>query len=188
MTGRRAAAALPGLALLAGYWLTLHAWGERRNAALEQRLYQRMALVSDAEKVAQSRGAFDGEVEALASELRTLATRLPAAPELDGLRSDLTELASDEGLSVVAVGPGEEPGAREDFYAALPVSIVLEGELPRLARFVGRLPEGARLIALRSLEVSRTAHGYSAVLTADTYYAPRPEPPSNPPAPGPTPQ
>jgi len=142
MESRQRIAIAIGLPLLfaVGYWYfvvnprVLRASGQR--FLVDELLEERNRKVSETARLSERRR----QVDDLDTQLRLAVTRLPDQKEIPDLLSSISNLARDAGLDILAFR--QKPETYQDFYAEVPVDMVVRGTYPQLTGFVddvGRL-------------------------------------------------
>ncbi len=100
-----------------------------------------------------------------------LLKQLPNKAEMDAMIVDISQAALIRGLKVELFKPGSE--ARKDFYAELPISIVMSGGYNDLALFTGDIAGLPRIVTLNNIKLrpkdAKTAAVLSMDATAITY-------------------
>jgi type IV pilus assembly protein PilO len=80
-----------------------------------------------------------------------LLKQLPNKAEMDAMIVDISQAALTRGLKVELFKPGNE--ARRDFYAELPISLILSGAYNDLAAFAGDTAALPRIVTLNNIKV-----------------------------------
>jgi type IV pilus assembly protein PilO len=97
--------------------------------------------VQETKRIADQLPKYRAEYEALKRELEGALTELPNQKEIPSLLTSITNVGKSAGLDFLLFKPkNEEP---RDFYAAVPVDIVVHGTFYNVANFfaaVGNLP------------------------------------------------
>lgn len=128
------------LALAVAYWFfvvnprLLRASGQR--FLVDELLEERNRKVSETARLNERKR----QVDDLDTQLRLAVTRLPDQKEIPDLLSSISNLARDSGLDILAFR--QKPETYQDFYAEVPVDMVVRGTFPQVTAFVddvGRL-------------------------------------------------
>ena len=128
------------LALAVAYWFfvvnprLLRASGQR--FLVDELLEERNRKVSETARLNERKR----QVDDLDTQLRLAVTRLPDQKEIPDLLSSISNLARDAGLDILAFR--QKPETYQDFYAEVPVDMMVRGTFPQLTGFVddvGRL-------------------------------------------------
>ena len=128
------------LALAVAYWFfvvnprLLRASGQR--FLVDELLEERNRKVSETARLNERKR----QVDDLDTQLRLAVTRLPDQKEIPDLLSSISNLARDSGLDILAFR--QKPETYQDFYAEVPVDMMVRGTFPQLTGFVddvGRL-------------------------------------------------
>ena len=138
------------LTLGCGHWMHLAGKGERLALLAGQegelrREYRRKALLAtslDARRAqkAQMQAAFDA-----------LLQQLPGDAEVPGLLDDITRAALGSGLAIRSIDLQAERPA--EFYAELPIEIVVEGGYHRIGAFVSAVAALPRIVTLHDFAI-----------------------------------
>ena len=94
-----------------------------------------------------------------------LLKQLPNKAEMDAMIVDISQAALTRGLKVELFRPGNE--ARRDFYAELPISIILSGGYNDLALFTGDTASQPRIVTLNNIKLRPKDPRSATVLTMD---------------------
>lgn len=128
------------LAFAVAYWFfvvnprLLRASGQR--FLVDELLEERNRKVSETARLNERKR----QVDDLDTQLRLAVTRLPDQKEIPDLLSSISNLARDAGLDILAFR--QKPETYQDFYAEVPVDMMVRGTFPQLTGFVddvGRL-------------------------------------------------
>lgn len=95
-----------------------------------------------------------------------LLKQLPNKAEMDAMIVDISQAALTRGLKVELFKPGNE--ARRDFYAELPISIVLSGGYNDLALFTGDIAGLPRIVTLNNIKIRPKDAKNAAMLSMDS--------------------
>ena len=156
------------LTLGCGHWMHLAGKGERlaflaRQEGELRREYQRKALLAanlDARRAqkAQMQAAF-----------ASLLQQLPGDAEVPGLLDDITRAALGSGLAIRSIDLQAERPA--EFYAELPIEIVVEGGYHRIGAFVSAVATLPRIVTLHdfAIEPQGAAGSLHMRILAKTY-------------------
>lgn len=97
--------------------------------------------VEETRRVANNLPKFKAEYERLLQELEAALTELPNEKEIPSLLTSITAAGKGSGLDFLVFKP--KPEEPKDFYAAVPVDVVVHGSFFNVANFfvaVGNLP------------------------------------------------
>lgn len=109
--------------------------------SLEGTLQTRNAKLAENQRIAANLPKFKAEYEKLQTQLDAALKELPDKKELPVLLRNIGKLADDQGMEVLSFKPGKE--ILKDFYAEVPVDLILRGSYHDAALFfaaVGKLP------------------------------------------------
>lgn len=111
-------------------------------------------LVDQRDKVrarAENRVAFEAELEKLAAELKQALKELPNDREIPGLLSEIDSLARKSGLEVRKFQP--LPEVVHEFYADVPVQMVMDGGYHEFGIFFDRVSKMSRIVSVTDLKM-----------------------------------
>ncbi|MCB0318135.1 MAG: type 4a pilus biogenesis protein PilO [Bdellovibrionales bacterium] len=130
-----------------------------KSESLEQELINKR-------RVARNLKKFEKEVEELNVKLKFALQELPDEQEIPDLLSSISNLARDAGLEVSLFKPAGE--RKRDFYAEVPVSVVVTGSFHQVATFfdeVGHLP---RIVNINNISIlNPTISDEKVMITSD---------------------
>lgn len=108
---------------------------------LQGKLDSLKTQIQETKKIADNLPKFKNDYEKLNMELVSALTELPNQKEIPTLLTGITSIGKGAGLDFLSFKPkAEEP---KDFYAAVPVDIVVSGSFHNVANFfvaVGNMP------------------------------------------------
>lgn len=110
---------------------------------------------------AQNRGAFEAALEGLAADLKQALKELPDDREIPGLLSEIDTVARKSGLDVRKFQP--LPEVMREYYAEVPVQIVMEGGFHEVAIFFDRVGKMNRIVSAQGIELKEPKVGTSEV-------------------------
>ena len=119
---------------------------------LQTRLEGLRTEVQEKKRVADNLPKFKADYEKLNKELESALTELPNQKEIPSLLTSITSAGKGAGLDFLRFAP--KPDVPKDFYAEVPVDIVVYGSYHSLANFftaVGNLP---RIVNMQNVTFS----------------------------------
>jgi len=129
------------IAIGAGFFFGLERPKLAELKSLQGKLDKLRAEVSETRKLANNLPKFKAEYDGLKRDLDNALTELPNSKEIPSLLTSITTAGKSAGLDFLVFRPkGETPN---DFYAEVPVDIVVSGPFVGIANFfvaVGNLP------------------------------------------------
>lgn len=142
-----------GIPLLLGvaYWFfvvnprVLRASGQR--FLVDELLEERNRKVSETARLGERKR----QVDDLDTQLRLAVTRLPDQKEIPDLLSSISNLARDSGLDILAFR--QKPETYQDFYAEVPVDMVVRGTFPQLTGFVDDVGRLDRIVNVSDITI-----------------------------------
>lgn len=104
-------------------------------------------------RVAENKDQFQRDVEKLNEELSRALKELPNEREIPGLLRNISHLGRKNGLEFELFQP--LPEVRRDFYAEVPVGIVVTGTYHEVALFFDRVGKLPRIVNIRNVKMSK---------------------------------
>lgn len=143
-----------GLAVVigCGYYFGLY---QDRAAELERLQAQELGLqrkLSEVRSIAANLEAFEIEIGQLEMRLKTALRQLPNKKELEVLLTDISNLGKKAGVEIRSFERNEE--VIHDFYAEVPIDIVLDGEYHNIGKFFELMSKLKRIVNMGALSVS----------------------------------
>ncbi len=170
--------------VIVGYYYLYYKEASVKINALETQLTSLRAKIKEQEVIAGNLQSFRAEVQRLEGQLSLLLEQLPNSAEIPSLLKNVSDLGKESGLDFLKFAPAGE--ARKDFYAEIPVSIVVNGDYHSFARFADKVSHYPRIVNLSNIVFTspRTASGTavrsSVACTATTYRFLEGPPPTDP--------
>jgi type IV pilus assembly protein PilO len=96
---------------------------------------------------------FDEELQRLTKELKIALSELPSDREIPGLLKGISQLGRKVGLDVRRFTP--LPEEREEYVAAVPVELEVEGSFHEVAMFFDRLSKMNRIVYVQDINMGR---------------------------------
>ncbi|NVN99828.1 MAG: type 4a pilus biogenesis protein PilO [Geobacteraceae bacterium] len=129
------------VALGATYYFLLQKPKDVELKTLQGKLDKIRAEIGETRKLANNLPKFRAEFEGLKKDLDSALTELPNSKEIPTLLTSITSAGKSVGLDFLAFRP--KPEVPKEFYAEVPVDIVVSGPFLGIANFfvaVGNLP------------------------------------------------
>ncbi len=123
-------------------------------------LAQRTELESKRNQVrtrAENRPAFEAELSALSDRLKLALKELPNDREIPLLLSEIDGLARKSGLDVRQFKP--LPEVMHEYFAEVPVQLVMEGSYHEVAIFFDRVSKMSRIVSVQDIEMKDPKDG-----------------------------
>jgi type IV pilus assembly protein PilO len=140
-----------------------------RSALLTEKDQRRADLVRDRDRKAAMVANIERtrkEVAQLDGDLRKAVAQLPDTKEIPDLLSSISSLGRESGLEVIQFRQG--PERFEEFYAEVPVDIVVRGTYHQVASFFDRVGHMARIVNVANVNVKGPAKAESESIVLDT--------------------
>ncbi len=143
------------------YWplSTAIAQAERQRDDLTQERARKTALVANLDRARD-------EVAKLNGDLRSALAQLPDTKEIPDLLSNISSLGRESGLEIVQFK--QRPEQFEDFYAAVPVDILVRGAYTQVAAFFDKVSRMARIVNVTNVAIKGGAKPEGNVVLLDT--------------------
>jgi len=132
---------------------------EQRRADLVRDRDRKAAMVANIERTRKEVAQLDGD-------LRKAVAQLPDTKEIPDLLSSISSLGRESGLEVIQFRQG--PERFEEFYAEVPVDIVVRGTYHQVASFFDRVGHMARIVNVANVNVKGPAKVESESIVLDT--------------------
>lgn len=100
---------------------------------------------------ASNRAAFEARLEDLAGKLKQALKELPNDREIPGLLSEIDGLARKSGLDVRKFQP--LPEVQHEYYAEVPVQIVMDGGYHEVGIFFDRVSKMSRIVSVSDIDM-----------------------------------
>jgi len=156
-----------GVALLFFAYAYVSYWP--RNAQIAELEEQRDTLKRDRDRKAALVANIEQarrDVNQLNGDLRKAVAQLPDTKEIPDLLSNVSSLAIESGLEIVQFKQREE--RYEDFYAVVPVDILVRGSYHQVATFFDKVGRMARIVNVSDVAIKSPARPEGAEVVLDT--------------------
>lgn len=137
--------------ILIAVWFSLIA---PTSEAIDGAIAQRKDLTTKRDAVrarASNRPAFEARLEDLAAKLKQALKELPNDREIPGLLSEIDGLARKSGLDVRKFQP--LPEVLHEYYADVPVQIVMDGGYHEVGIFFDRVSKMSRIVSVTDVDM-----------------------------------
>lgn len=144
-------AGLSYLLILIAVWFSLIA---PTRDAIDSANAQKADLTGKRDAVrarASNRAAFEARLEDLAGKLKQALKELPNDREIPGLLSEIDGLARKSGLDVRKFQP--LPEVQHEYYAEVPVQIVMDGGYHEVGIFFDRVSKMSRIVSVSDIDM-----------------------------------
>jgi type IV pilus assembly protein PilO len=138
--------------VIAGYYYLYYKEASVKMNSLEGQLTSLRAKIKEQEVIAGNLQSFQAEVQRLEGQLSLLLEQLPNSAEIPSLLKNISDLGKESGLEFVKFAPSGE--AKKDFYAEIPVSIVVRGDYHSFAQFADKVGRYPRIVNLSNIVFS----------------------------------
>ena len=135
----------------ASYYFMSYSGTQTRLQQLRVREAELQRKLGEVRSVASNITAFEDEIAQLEGKLARALRQLPNKKQLEVLLTDVSNLGKTVGIEIKSFRRQEE--IAHDFYAEVPISIVLEGRFHDLARFFGMVAQLPRIVNMGSLSI-----------------------------------
>ena len=120
----------------------------RRLQAQELELQRKL---SEVRSVAANISSFKTEIAALEVKLKTALRQLPNQKQLEVLLTDISNLGKKSGVEIQSFR--RKPEILHDFYAEVPIDIVLNGEYHNIGKFFEYMSKLKRIVNMGALTI-----------------------------------
>lgn len=143
------------------YWPRSAAIAEKETQRdeLQHERDRKTALVANLERAR-------AEVAKLDGDLRSAIAQLPDTKEIPDLLSNISSLGRESGLEILQFK--QRPEQFEEFYAAVPVDILVRGTYNQVETFFDKVSRMARIVNVTNVAVKNVAKPTGDSVTLDT--------------------
>ncbi len=117
-------------------------------------------------RIAENKDQFQRDVEKLNEELSRALKELPNEREIPGLLRNISHLGRKNGLEFELFQP--LPEVRRDFYAEVPVEIIVTGTYHEVALFFDRVGKLPRIVNIRNVKMSEPSERSGRIVLTTT--------------------
>jgi type IV pilus assembly protein PilO len=155
------------LILGAGYWFVIADELAQREKAERQEQSLRQTYLAK-KLLAINLDVYRKQMEEIRESLGSLLRQLPNTTEVPDLLVDITQAGLGRGLEFSLFRPeAEKP---RDFYAELPISLVVSGDYHELAEFISDVAALPRIVTFGNMSITtKKGGGLTMRATARTY-------------------
>ena len=140
-----------------------------RSALIEDREQRRADLVLDRDRKKAMVANIDRtrkEVAQLDADLRKAVAQLPDTKEIPDLLSNVSSLGRESGLEIIQFR--QRPEKFEEFYAEVPVDILVRGTYHQVAAFFDKVGRMARIVNVNNVNSKSPAKIEGDTIELDT--------------------
>ena len=145
------------LMMVVGYYYLYYAAAAVRMAELEKKLGELEHEIKTQAAIAQNLPAFKAEVRRLEEQLALLLEQLPNSAEIPSLLKNISDLGKESGLEFLKFAPSA--AIKKDFYAEIPVSIIVDGEYHSFVLFADKVSHLPRIVNISDISFSGPRSG-----------------------------
>lgn len=138
------------LLLFLGIMLDIRKQITRLNAAEKQNAQLRITFETKQHQAANL-DAYKKQLREMQQSFGEMLRQLPSKTEVPGLLEDISQAGLASGLEFKLFAPAQE--LQHDFYAELPIKILVVGHYQQLARFVSRVANLDRIVTLHDFQI-----------------------------------
>lgn len=138
-------------------------------ANLKVELTKLQAEIDDKTRIANNLPRLQAEYEQLNRELAQALTELPNSKEIPSLLTSITTLGKNAGLDFLTFKPKGE--ALKDFYAEVPVDIIVSGSYFSVANFFAAVANLPRIVNITNVAFSDIKNVNNRMMTKVTCLA-----------------
>jgi type IV pilus assembly protein PilO len=132
---------------------------EKRSDQLRDDRARKAAMVSNLERARKEVAQLDGD-------LGKAVAQLPDTKEIPDLLSTVSSLGRESGLEVIQFK--QRPEQYEDFYAAVPVDILVRGTYHQVAAFFDKVARMARIVNVTNVAIKSPPRSEGEAVALDT--------------------
>lgn len=132
-------------------------------AALRTQLTTLQGEVTEKTKIANNLPKIKKEFDELNAELDRALTELPNSKEIPSLLTSITSLGKNAGLDFLTFKP--KPEVPKDFYAEVPVDIVIAGSYFSVANFYAAVANLPRIVNITNVDFAEVKNVNNRMMT-----------------------
>jgi type IV pilus assembly protein PilO len=140
------------LALASGYFVMFYQGAREDLQRLRARELELQHKLSEVRSVAANIVAFEEEITELEAKLSRALRQLPNEKQLEVLLTDISNLGKTSGVEIKSFKRNDE--VVHDFYAEVPIAVILEGTYHDIARFFELMSKLPRIVNMGSIQMS----------------------------------
>jgi type IV pilus assembly protein PilO len=140
-----------------------------RSSAIAEKQQTREELRHERDRKAALAGDLDrarAEVVKLNGDLRSAIAQLPDTKEIPDLLSNISSLGRESGLEIIQFR--QRPEQFEDFYASVPVDILVRGTYSQVETFFDKVAHMARIVNVTNVAIKDASQPQGQSVTLDT--------------------
>ncbi|MDY0385107.1 type 4a pilus biogenesis protein PilO [Trichlorobacter sp.] len=130
---------------------------------LRTQLTKLQAEVDEKTRIANNLPKLKKEYDDLTVELERALTELPNSKEIPSLLTSITSLGKNAGLDFLTFKP--KPEAPKDFYAEVPVDIVVYGSYFSVANFYAAVANLPRIVNITNVDFAEVKNANNRMMT-----------------------
>ena len=130
---------------------------------LRTQLTKLQAEVDEKTRIANNLPKLKKEYDDLTVELERALTELPNSKEIPSLLTSITSLGKNAGLDFLTFKP--KPEAPKDFYAEVPVDIVVYGSYISVANFYAAVANLPRIVNITNVDFAEVKNANNRMMT-----------------------
>jgi len=134
----------------AGYYFGFYEAKAEELQRLQAQELELQRKLSEVRSVAANIAAFEAEIETLETKLKTALLQLPNQKQLEVLLTDISNLGKKAGVEIRSFKRNKE--VVYDFYAEVPIDLVLEGEYHQIGKFFELMAKLPRIVNMGELK------------------------------------
>jgi type IV pilus assembly protein PilO len=141
--------------------------------AEQQRAEQRRLDLDLAEKseIAQNLNERRREMDVLEQKLAEALTELPENKDVEELLAQLNDIGKKSGLAISRVEPGPESVGGGDFFARIPIKMVVSGNYHEIAMFLQEVANMRRIVNVNNIQLGGASMKNEKVLLQSSFMA-----------------
>ena len=132
------------------YFLSYEPSSEKIDGLLQQK-QSLTAEITKAKKAAAELDKIKAAIKETEQLFKETANLLPKSKEIPALLRNISDLGKRSGLDFLSFKPGEE--TPQDFYAEIPVNIVISGPYHNVGYFLDQVSKLERIVSVNSITI-----------------------------------
>jgi type IV pilus assembly protein PilO len=119
---------------------------------LEEQLTKLQTKYNEQQKVLADLPKFEREIKELELQFAKSLKLLPNNREIPSLLTNISTLAQESGLNILLFQP--KPEVTKDFYAEIPVDMMVSGEYHNIGYFFDKISKLNRIVNISEIEIN----------------------------------
>jgi len=135
-----------------GYYFGFYQSASAELTRLHAQELELQRKLSEVRSVAANISSFKTEIAGLEVKLKTALRQLPNQKQLEVLLTDISNLGKKSGVEIQSFQ--RKPEIIHDFYAEVPIDVILDGEYHNIGKFFEHMSKLKRIVNMGALTIA----------------------------------